>query len=345
MLMAKKLLASVVAVAGLDEVSLLMESEIDLMVAVGGGVRGRGVTETVLGSQFFGDLVVDLGDVLVLLHLEETASGLLGHALEDLFTVGAGAGWIVVAAVVAATSAAGVSATATGISPAWVASAGVSAAGIAAATTLWIVVCGMIFFSLEVDGVDDGVGALGGLDGFDEGFAATTINAVREDDDSFAAGAFAHDLVGGEEESVVKGGAPVMMAAAAVGGTGVAGGVDLFESRLEESAGGGQVLQELSLMGELGDEGLIFGGGEHLVEKGAAGGALLVEDFALGEAGVDEQAERKGEIGVLVEVTDGLGFAIDLQNEVVFREVLYESAFLVADDDGQIDQAGVYGER
>ncbi len=96
--------------------------------------------------------------------------------------------------------------------------------------------------------------------------------------------------------------------------------------------------------GELHDEGFVFRGGEHLVEEGAAGGALFVDDVALGEAGVDEQAEDEGEVGVLVEVADGLGFAVDLEDEVVLGEVLDEGAFFVADDDGEIDEAGVNGD-
>src|SRR3979490_3422787 len=70
------LLSGVVAVAGLDEESLLVEGEIDLVVAAGGGVLGGGVAETVLGAQLFGDLVVDLGYFLIFLDLEEAAAGL-----------------------------------------------------------------------------------------------------------------------------------------------------------------------------------------------------------------------------------------------------------------------------
>ena len=82
-----ELLSGVVAVAGLDEEALLVEGEVDLVVAVGGGVLAGGVAETVLGAKLFGDLVVDLSDVLVFLDLEETSAGLLGHALEDLLAV------------------------------------------------------------------------------------------------------------------------------------------------------------------------------------------------------------------------------------------------------------------
>ena len=121
-------------------------------------------------------------------------------------------------------------------------------------------------------------------------------------------------------------------------------GVDLFERGLKLRAGGGEVLQELDLAGELDDEGLVLGRGEHLVEEGAAGGALFVDDVALAEAGVDEQAEGQGKVGVDVEVADGLRMAVDLEDEVVLGEVLDEGAFLVADDDGEVDEAGIDGD-
>jgi hypothetical protein len=87
MLLKAELLSSVVTVAGLNEEAFLAESELDPVVAVGGGVLGGGVAETVLSAQLFSDLVVDLGYVLILLDLEEAASGLLGHALEVLFAI------------------------------------------------------------------------------------------------------------------------------------------------------------------------------------------------------------------------------------------------------------------
>src|ERR1700738_4471825 len=83
MLLKAGLLSGVVAVAGLDEEALLAESELDPVVAAGGCVLGGGVAEAVLGAQLFGDLVVDLGYVLILLDLEEAAAGLQCHALED----------------------------------------------------------------------------------------------------------------------------------------------------------------------------------------------------------------------------------------------------------------------
>ena len=63
-----------------------------------------------------------------------------------------------------------------------------------------------------------------------------------------------------------------------------------------------------------------------------------------GLAGVDEQAEGEGKIGVDVEVADGLRVVVDLEGEVVLGEGLDEGAFFVADDDGEVDEAGVDGE-
>ncbi len=63
----KARLLGVVPVAGLDEESLLVEGEIDLVVTTGGSILTWGVAETILGTEFFGDLVVDLGYSLIFL--------------------------------------------------------------------------------------------------------------------------------------------------------------------------------------------------------------------------------------------------------------------------------------
>ncbi len=118
-----------------------------------------------------------------------------------------------------------------------------------------------------------------------------------------------------------------------------AGCVDLFEGGLKLGAGVGEVLQKLGLTSELDDEGLVFGCLEHLVEKDAAGSALVVDDVALTEAGVDEQAKGEGEIGVDVEVADGLRMSVDLEDEVILGEGLDERAFFVADDDRKVHEA------
>jgi len=57
------------------------------MVAVGSCVLGGGITEAILCPEFFRDLVIDLGDVLIFLDLEEPATGLLCHTFEDLLSI------------------------------------------------------------------------------------------------------------------------------------------------------------------------------------------------------------------------------------------------------------------
>ena len=103
----------------------------------------------------------------------------------------------IVAAVVASATAriaasAGIAATA----PAWVATARVTTAGIATAATATVLRIVLVrLFAFEIDGVDDGVGALGGFDGFDEVLFAVAVDSVGEDDEGFATGLFAHELV------------------------------------------------------------------------------------------------------------------------------------------------------
>ena len=80
-LLVTELLSAVVAVAGLDEKALLMKGKVDLVVAGSSGVLIGSEAKPILGAQFLGDLVVDLGYILILLDFEETASSLLGHTL------------------------------------------------------------------------------------------------------------------------------------------------------------------------------------------------------------------------------------------------------------------------
>ena len=84
--------------------------------------------------------------------------------------------------------------------------------------------------------------------------------------------------------------------------------------------------------------------GEHVVEEGETGGAFVVDGVALAQAYVDQQAECEGKVGVQVEVANGLGFAIDLEDEVVLGEVLDQRAFFIVDDDRDVDQACIYVE-
>ena len=79
-------------------------------------------------------------------------------------------------------------------------------------------------------------------------------------------------------------------------------------------------------------------------DEGAAGGAFLVEDAALAEAGVDEEAEGEGEIGLFGEIGDGLGLGVLFEGEVVFGEIADEIAVFVADGGEEIDGGDVEGD-
>ena len=78
------------------------------------------------------------------------------------------------------------------------------------------------------------------------------------------------------------------------------GGVDLFEGGLKFGLGGRKVLQKFGLAGKLDDKCLVRyavgRGGEHLLQKGAAGGALIIDNFALGGADVYQQSEGQRKI-------------------------------------------------
>ena len=111
----------------------VFEGEVDLVVAVGGGVLVGGVAEAVLCAELGSDLRVYLVYSLLFGDLEEATSGLRGHAFEDFFAVGA------LSAATRATLAS--SATTSRIASAastWVTSAAAgiaTAAGVAAATS------------------------------------------------------------------------------------------------------------------------------------------------------------------------------------------------------------------
>ena len=97
-------------------------------------------------------------------------------------------------------------------------------------------------------------------------------------------------------------------------------------------------------MVEVDEERFVFVFAEDMVEEGVAGGAFLIEDAALAEAGVDEEAEGEGEIGLFGEIGDGLGLGVLFEGEVVFGEVADEVAMFVADSGQEIDGGDVYGD-
>jgi len=95
---------------------------------------------------------------------------------------------------------------------------------------------------------------------------------------------------------------------------------------------------------EVDEEGFVLVFAQDAIEERAAGGAFLIEDAALAEAGVDEEAEGEREIGVFCEIGDGLGLAVLLEGEVVFGEVADDVAMFVADGGEEVYGGDVDGD-
>ena len=121
-------------------------------------------------------------------------------------------------------------------------------------------------------------------------------------------------------------------------------GVDLIDGCLEFLSRGSEVLEEFDFVIEVDEEGFVFVFAEDMVEERAAGGTFLIEDAALAEAGVDEEAEGEREIGFFGEIGDGLGLGVLFEGEVVFGEIADEVAVFVADGGEKIDGGDVYGD-
>ena len=113
--------------------------------------------------------------------------------------------------------------------------------------------------------------------------------------------------------------------------------VDLIDGREEFFTGRREVLEEFDLVVEMDEEGFVFVFAQDAIEERAAGGALLIEDAALAEAGVDEEPDGEREVGLFGEIGDGLGLAVLVESEVVFGEVTDEVAVFVADGGEEID--------
>src|ERR1017187_10100634 len=134
------------------------------MVAVGAGLLVRREGQPVLRAELLADLLVDVGHRLLLADLEQPSSRLVGHALKDLPAVESGN---ILRAALAGRAAARISSgVASGI-PTRIASrvtAGIAAAIVPGIPRMEAPVRIRLFPALEVDGVNDGVGALGRLD-------------------------------------------------------------------------------------------------------------------------------------------------------------------------------------
>jgi hypothetical protein len=129
------------------------------------------------------------------------------------------------------------------------------------------------------------------------------------------------------------------------------GGSHFSELVMNFVAGVGEVLEELDLVIEVDEEGLVavFGGfgrvGQHEVDEFAGGGALVVDGAIDAAAGVDEESAEKGQWTLDREALDRLGFVVFREGEVGRGEVGDEVAMLVANGDGKQDLVGLDLER
>jgi hypothetical protein len=296
----------------------------------GVGFVGR-VAEDVLVVELLVEVGVDFVESFFLGDFKEAPPGILGHLLENFLAVGAGF-----------LGATGIAAASTSHSAA--AHARASEAAAAAVVS---------FLVSEKDAVDKGVRALRGFDRFGERLLAAAVNAVGEDDESLATLSLSHQFVGGEVDGVVEKRAAAVAvsmrttavpATSATRGTSPAGiglrelrGVDLIDGREEFLAGRSEVLEEFDFVIEMDEEGFVLVFAQDAIEKRAAGGAFLIEDAALAEARVHEEAEGEREAGFLGEVGNGLRLSVLLESEVVFGEIADDVAVFVADSSKEID--------
>src|SRR5450759_471487 len=170
---------AVVAFAGLHDEALLFGGQTNPVVGAGGIAAIRRVSQTVLVPQILIDLVVHLGQGLLLRNLEETAAGLARDLLQHFLAVGH---------------------IHREVDSAWAASAAIRP---------------RVF---EEDGIDQRVRPLRGFDGGGERDLAAGVDPVGEQDQRLAAALFAHELVGRQQDRIVQHGssatAPATAAAA-----------------------------------------------------------------------------------------------------------------------------------
>ena len=215
------------------------------------------------------------------------------------------------------------------------------------------IVAAFLLVSKE-NAINQGVSPLRRFEGFGERFLAAAVDAVGKDNEGFAAPLLFHQFVGGEVNGIVEECAAAVTvtvrasaASAAIatvtGGASAGAGLgelrrmNLIDGGEEFFARGGEVLKEFDFVIEMDEEGCVLAIAKDVIEEGAAGGAFLVEDAALAETGVNEQAEGEREVGLFGEIGDGLGLAVLFEGEVVFGKIADEVTVFVADGGEEID--------
>lgn len=196
-------------------------------------------------------------------------------------------------------------------------------------------------------GADEDVRVLGSFDGVEEVVLAGVLFAVAEDDDDLAALADFGELFGdGEVDGVVEGGTEDALFGVGGGGGGGAqlgklavAFVEVVDAGGEGCGGVDEVADEAQVVAEADGEGLILRL-QDLLEKGFDVLLVLLDEFGLAAADVDDEAYADGEPGGGGEEADLLPDAVLNDFEVFKGEVLDDAALRIMDADGGVDEVG-----
>ncbi|MCX6626094.1 MAG: hypothetical protein NTW28_00495 [Candidatus Solibacter sp.] len=123
------------------------------------------------------------------------------------------------------------------------------------------------------------------------------------------------------------------------------GRFQILQRLFQQLARRGDILQEFHIEIEVDHKRHILLGTQHLFEEAVTGRTLFFDQAALAPAGIHQQAERKRQIAFLRKITDDLGAAVLIQQEVVLGEVLDDRARLVAHVGKQVDYLDAGGKR
>jgi hypothetical protein len=190
-----------------------------------------------------------------------------------------------------------------------------------------------VTLALEQYRIDRRVGDLRGVDGLDQAFLASAIDAVRQNDQRLAPLLFLHQLIRCQENRVVEVRAAVKTVAATIipvaAAIVVVRGIEQRNGFFQLFARGGEFLQQLNLMIEVNQEGLVHVRAENVIEEGIARIALRAEDVSLAHTGVHQRPEGQRDVALAGEEGDGLRLAVFVEREVVLVQRLDDFAVLV----------------
>ena len=156
--------------------------------------------------------------------------------------------------------------------------------------------------------IDQGVRALRGFDGAIQRGLAAFVHAIGQQDERLASLLLLHQLIRGKKHRVIQCGTSTFVAAVSSSSsfrrpfraarTLRPRHVQLVQRHLQFLVIRSQVLQQLRAPIEVDDEGLVLIDAHELVEKRIAGDPLLLDQPALAQAGIDQQAKRQRQIGL-----------------------------------------------